>query len=128
MEKQNNNEYGQTDPDFIDQNTLVDGNNIQSENPFKAQAHTEPTPEFGESDPDYIDQNTLVDPDNYAREEDPYQNEPEFIKELENEHTEFENTENVTAENVPGEESITNDDDDVINNEDEEEESEEDKD
>ena len=122
MEKQNSNEYGQTDPDFIDQNTLVDGNTIESEDQFKHKTNTEDLPQLGESDPDYIDQNTLVDPDNYARDEDPYQYEEGFIKEIENTAPEFENHPNVTAENVPGEEPITNDDDDVINNEDEEEE------
>lgn len=120
MEKQNNNEYGHTDPDFIDQNTLVDGNNIQNEDPYRQQASTEHTPEFGESDPDYIDQNTLVDPDNYAREENPYHHQEEFIKELDNTSVELENNQNVRSENDPGEEPITNDDDDVINNEDEE--------
>jgi hypothetical protein len=121
MEKQNNNEYGQTDPDFIDQNTLVDGNKIQSEDYFKQKANTEDLPEFGENDPDYIDQNTLVDPDNYAREDDPYRYQEEFIKEIENTPTPSEDNQNIRSENTPGEEPITNDDDDVINNEDEEE-------
>lgn len=78
MEKQNNPEYGQTDPDFIDQNTLVDGNNILNDDQLHQTVQKENTPEFGESDPDYIDQSTLVDNDNYARDEDPYQYKDEF--------------------------------------------------
>ena len=61
MENQNNNEYGQTDPDFIDQNTLVDGSDIQNETHSQPVSNKENKTEFGESDPDYIDQNTLVD-------------------------------------------------------------------
>ena len=80
MEKQNNLEYGQTDPDFIDQNTLVDGNNILNEDQLHQIVQKEDTPEFGDTDPDYIDQNTLVDNDNYARDEDPYEYKEEFKK------------------------------------------------
>ncbi|RUT69617.1 hypothetical protein D0817_15725 [Flavobacterium cupreum] len=122
MEKQNSNEYGHTDPDFIDQNTLVDGNTIENEDQFRHKTNTEQLPEFGESDPDYIDQNTPVDPDNYAKDEDPYQYQEEFIKEMEITPTESQNHSDVRSENDPDDESITNDDDDVINNEDEEEE------
>lgn len=82
MEKQNSNEYGQTDPDFIDQNTLVDGNKVESEDQFKKTTTTEPLAEFVESDPDYIDQETLVDHDNYARDEDPYSYEEKFKEDL----------------------------------------------
>ncbi|KQB42688.1 hypothetical protein [Flavobacterium aquidurense] len=98
MEKQNNNEYGHTDPDFIDQNTLVDGNNIQSEDQYTHKAPTEQTTEFGESDPDYIDQNTLVDTDNYARDEDPYQYKEGYIEDLKNLGNDFENNSNSSSE------------------------------
>lgn len=82
MEKQNSNEYGKTDPDFIDQNTLVGGDQIQSEDQYQNEVKKEDLPEFGESDPDYIEQNTLVDNDNYAREEDPYKYKEEFIEDF----------------------------------------------
>lgn len=97
MEKQNNNEYGQTDPDFIDQNTLVDGNNIQSEDPYKKIVDTEHKTEFGETDPDYIDQITPVDHDNYAKDEDPYRYEEKFIEDLDIE-TDLENNSNIPSD------------------------------
>lgn len=90
MENQNNNEYGQTDPDFIDQNTLVDGSDIQNETHSQPVSNKENKTEFGESDPDYIDQNTLVDNDNYARDEDPYQYQEEFIEDLKHPENDFE--------------------------------------
>src|SRR5690606_22419182 len=98
MENQNNNEYGQTDPDFIDQNTLVDGSDIQNETHSQPVSNTENKTEFGESDPDYIDQNTLVDNDNYARDEDPYQYQEEFIEDLKHPENDFE-TNKTTGEN-----------------------------
>ncbi|MDQ5928315.1 MAG: hypothetical protein QG594_89 [Bacteroidota bacterium] len=90
MENQNNNEYGQTDPDFIDQNTLVDGSDIQNETHSQPLSNKENKTEFGESDPDFIDQNTLVDNDNYARDEDPYQHQEEFIEDLKYPENDFE--------------------------------------
>ncbi|WP_269234873.1 hypothetical protein [Flavobacterium flavigenum] len=90
MENQNNNEYGQTDPDFIDQNTLVDGSDIQNKTDSQPLSNKENKTEFGESDPDYIDQNTLVDTDNYARDEDPYQYQEEFIEDLKHPENDFE--------------------------------------
>ena len=108
MEKQNNNEYGQTDPDFIDQNTLVDGNDILSDKPQPKEVAKESKTEFGESDPDFIDQNTLVDNDNYARDEDPYQYQEEFIEDLKHPKSDFETNKNQKSENIPNEEQITN--------------------
>jgi hypothetical protein len=102
MEKQNNHQYGQTDPDFIDQNTLVDGNNILNEDQLHQTVQKEDISEFGESDPDYIDQNTLVDNDNYARDEDPYQYKEEFIEDLKN-------PENKAGNVVNKNDAITND-------------------
>jgi hypothetical protein len=118
MEKQNNHEYGQTDPDIIDQNTLVDGNDIQNENLSQQDYHKENTTEFGESDPDYIDQNTLVDNDNYARDEDPYQYQEEFIEDLKHPKSDFETNRNHKSENILNEEKITNKND--VNTKDEE--------
>jgi hypothetical protein len=97
MEKQNTNEYGQTDPDFIDQNTLVDGQNIQSDDQYKKTINSEPVSEFVESDPDYIDQETLVDHDNYARDEDPYRYEEKFTEDL-NIEADLENNSSVKSE------------------------------
>lgn len=99
MEKQNSNEYGQTDPDFIDQNTLVDGNNIQSDDQYKKTVHTESTSEFVESDPDYIDQETPVDHDNYARDEDPYRYEEKFTEDLDTEIN-LENNSSTSSEKI----------------------------
>jgi len=110
MEKQNNHEYGQTDPDIIDQNTLVDGNDIQSENPSQQDLNKESKTEFGESDPDYIDQNTLVDNDNYARDEDPYQYQEEFIEDLKHPKSDFETNKDHKSENILNEEKIKNKD------------------
>jgi len=107
MEKQNNNEYGQTDPDFIDQNTLVDGHNIQNEDQYKHKTTTEHTPEFGELDPDYIDQNTVVDHDNYARDEDPYHYQEGYIEDLKNLGSDFENNKNTASENITDKEETT---------------------
>jgi len=98
MENQNTNEYGQTDPDFIDQNTLVDGNDILNEKPQPKEVAKESKTEFGESDPDFIDQNTLVDNDNYARDEDPYQYQEEFIEDLKHPDNHFESDPNVKSE------------------------------
>lgn len=108
MEKQNNNEYGQTDPDFIDQNTLVDGNNILNEDQYKHTTNTEHTAEFGESDPDYIDQDTLVDHDNYARDEDPYDYQEGYIEDLKNLESDNGNSKNTASENILNQEKTTN--------------------
>lgn len=89
MENQNH-DYGTTDPDFIDQNTLVDGNSIHNDDQYKRETSSEQKTEFGESDPDYIDQNTLVDNDNYARDEDPYQYQEEFVEDLKHPENDFE--------------------------------------
>ncbi len=118
MEKQNNFDYGHTDPDFIDQNTLVDGT-YSNEDQYKQDLKKEDYWEFGESDPDVIEQNTLVDNDNYARDEDPYQYQEEFIEDLKQHEQDFEKTPNVNAENIPNEERIVNEDDAVTNDDDE---------
>lgn len=115
MENQNNHEYGQTDPDFIDQNTLVDGSNIENEDPYQQELHKDNKTEFGESDPDYIDQNTLVDTDNYARDEDPYQYQEEFIEDLKHPDNDFD-TNNIKSENIGNDEKSSNRDN-VSNNE-----------
>jgi hypothetical protein len=114
MEKQNSNEYGQTDPDFIDQNTLVDGNNIQSDDQYKRTITTEPIPEFVEGDPDYIDQETLVDHDNYARDEDPYRYEEKFKEDL-NTEIDLENISNVKSEQTEDKDKTINKDTSVHN-------------
>jgi len=114
MEKQNSNEYGQTDPDFIDQNTLVDGNNIQSDDQYKRTITTEPIPEFVEGDPDYIDQETLVDHDNYARDEDPYRYEEKFKEDL-NTEIDLENISNVKSEQTEDKDKTINKDTSVTN-------------
>lgn len=90
MKNDNLHEYGQTDPDFIDQNTLVDGSLIQNNEEHQQGFATENETELGESDPDFIDQNTLVDNDNYARDEDPYQYQEEFIEDLKHPENDFE--------------------------------------
>jgi hypothetical protein len=100
MEKQNNHEYGQTDPDFIDQNTLVDGSSIQNDDTFQPELNKEQKTEFGESDPDHIEQNTLVDTDNYARDEDPYQYQEEFVEDFKHPENDFENIKNSQSENI----------------------------
>jgi len=115
MEKQNSNEYGQTDPDFIDQNTLVDGNSIQSDDQYKRTINTEPIPEFVEGDPDYIDQETLVDNDNYARDEDPYRYEEKFTEDL-NTEINIENNTAVKSEETEDEDKALNKDASVSNN------------
>lgn len=116
MENQTNHDYGKTDPDFIDQNTLVDGNNIHDEDQYKSESSNEQKTEFGESDPDYIDQNTLVDNDNYARDEDPYQYQEEFVEDLKHPENDFEinktkNTDrDLNTDNVINKEDILTDD------------------
>ena len=113
-----NNEYGQTDPDFIDQNTLVDGNVIQTEDELKKQAPKEERTEFGESDPDYIEQNTPVDHDNYAKDEDPYQYQEEFIEDLKHPENDFESTSTNKLKDEEAKEKIAKNDESA-NNEDE---------
>lgn len=115
MKKQNNHEYGQTDPDFIDQNTLVDSSQIQSEDQYQHEVKKEHTPEFGESDPDYIDQNTLVDNDNYARNEDPYQYQEEFIEDLKHPENDFQSNKNSNQEQKLDQEQIINKNDEITN-------------
>lgn len=115
MENQNNNEYGQTDPDFIDQNTLVDGSDIQNETHSQPVPNKENKTEFGESDPDYIDQNTLVDNDNYARDEDPYQYQEEFIEDLKHPENDFQSNKNSNQEQKLDQEQIINKNDEITN-------------
>jgi hypothetical protein len=114
MENQDH-EYGKTDPDYIDQNTLVDGNNIHNDEFSKKDTSVEKT-EFGQSDPDYIEQNTLVDNDNYARDEDPYQYQEEFVEDLKHPENDFEINKNknpdrdLNTDNVINKEDILTDD------------------
>jgi hypothetical protein len=115
MEKQNSNEYGQTDPDFIDQNTLVDGNSIQSDDQYKRTINTETIPEFVEGDPDYIDQETLVDNDNYARDEDPYRYEEKFTEDL-NTEIDIENNSSDKSEETEDQDKTLNKETSVSNN------------
>ncbi|WP_394773191.1 hypothetical protein [Flavobacterium sp.] len=111
MEKQNHNEYGQTDPDFIDQNTTVDGNNIHNDDLFKKETSKDNPLEFGESDPDYVDQETPVDNDNYAREEDPYQYQEEFVEDLKHPQGDAANSTNVKSDQGAKQEKSINKDD-----------------
>ncbi|WP_264538010.1 hypothetical protein [Flavobacterium sp. N1736] len=116
MENQNQ-EYGKTDPDFIDQNTLVDGNYIQDKDQYKKQASAEEKKEFGESDPDYIEQNTLVDNDNYARDEDPYQYQEEFVEDLKHPENDFEINKNNNSDKNLQTDNIINKEDILTNDE-----------
>ncbi|MWB95485.1 hypothetical protein GON26_14035 [Flavobacterium sp. GA093] len=119
MEKQNNTEYGQTDPDIIDQNTLVDGNDIQSEEYTPQNLNNENKTEFGETDPDYIDQNTIVNPDNYARDENPYQYQEEFIEDLKHPKSDSATTKTVKPENIQNQENKIEKTEVIPNNEEE---------
>ena len=113
MEKQHNHDYGQFDPDYIEQNTLV-GGTYSNEDEYK-QVLNQDNKEFGESDPDHYEQNTLVDNDNYARDEDPYQYQEEFVEDLSHPEQDFEKNSNVKAENIPNEERVVNEDDAITN-------------
>ncbi|MDP5202105.1 hypothetical protein [Flavobacterium sp. DG2-3] len=119
MEKQHNHDYGQFDPDYIDQNTLVDGT-YSNEDEFKQVLKKDENREFGESDPDYYEQNTLVDNDNYARDEDPYQYQEEFIEDSSHPKGDFEPNTNIRSENIPNEERVVNEDDAITNDDTEE--------
>ncbi|MDQ1166208.1 hypothetical protein [Flavobacterium sp. SORGH_AS_0622] len=114
MEKQHNHDYGQFDPDYIDQNTLVDGT-YSVEDEYKQELKKHDEREFGESDPDIIEQNTLIDNDNYARDEDPYQYQEEFVEDLSHPEQDFEKNTNVRSENIPNQERIINEDDAITN-------------
>lgn len=114
MEKEHNLEYGQYDPDYIDQNTLVDGT-YSNEDQYKQDLKKNDNREFGESDPDYYEQNTLVDNDNYARDEDPYQYQEEFIEDPKHPLGDFEPNTTIRSENIPNEERIINEDDAITN-------------
>ncbi|WPO78389.1 hypothetical protein [Flavobacterium sp. KACC 22761] len=113
MEKYRNSDYNQHDPDFIEQNIIVNGSFNEDE--FKQDLKEHNNREFGESDPDYIDQNTLVDNDNYARDEDPYQYQEEFIGDPQHPATDFESNTNIRSENIPNQERIVNEDDAITN-------------
>ena len=115
MEKYHNSDNTQHDPDYIDQNILVDG--TSNEDQYKQNLKETDRYEFGESDPDYIDQNTLVDNDNYARDEDPYQYQEEFIEDLKHPIGDFEKENSIKAENIPNEERVVNEDDAITNDE-----------
>ena len=122
MEKQNNHEFGTTDPDFIDQNTLVGGDKIQSDDQYQHEVKKVDIPEFGESDPDYIEQNTLVDNDNYARDEDPFEYQEGFIEDFKHPENNFQinrdsNQENKLDENKLNKEKIINKNEAVTNDE-----------
>jgi len=112
MEKQHNHDYGQFDPDYIEQNTLVDGT-YSNEDEFKQVLKKHGNREFGESDPDYYEQNTPVDNDNYARDEDPHQYQEEFIEDPS--HPQGDSEMNIKAENIPNQERIINEDDAITN-------------
>lgn len=109
MEKQSNQEYGQTDPDFIDQNTLVDGSNIHSDDTFKPQLNKEQNAEFGATDPDHIEQNTAIDTDNYAKDEDPYQYKQEFIEDFKNPENDLEKNKNSQSDDIVNENTVADD-------------------
>lgn len=112
MEKQKNHDYGQFDPDYIDQNTLVDGT-YSVEDEYKQELKRDNV-EFGQSDPDVYEQNTPVDNDNYALAEDPYKYQEEYIGN--NDFIEdASDKEIVKAENIPNEERIINEDDAITN-------------
>ena len=114
MEKQHNHDYGQFDPDYIEQNTLVDGS-YSNEDEFKQVLKKNDNREFGESDPDYYEQNTLIDNDNYARDEDPYQYQEEFVEDPSHPKGDFEPNTTIRSENIPNEERIINEDDAITN-------------
>ena len=113
MEKYQNPDYGQHDPDYIEQNTLVDGT-LSNEDQYKQDLKKHDEREFGESDPDHYEQNTLVDNDNYARDEDPYQHQEEFIDDPKH-PVDFASNTDVKAENIPNEERVINEDDAITN-------------
>jgi len=112
MEKPHNHDYGQFDPDYIEQNTLVDGT-YSNEDEFKQVLKKHDNREFGESDPDYYEQNTPIDNDDYNRDENPYQYQEEFIGDPSHLQGDFETT--IKAENIPNQERIVNEDDDITN-------------
>jgi hypothetical protein len=114
MEKHQNPDYGQHDPDYIEQNTLVDGTH-SNEDQYKQDLKKHDEREFGESDPDYYEQNTLVDNDNYARDEDPYQYQEEFIEDPKHPQVDFEKNTNIRSENIPNQERVVNEDDAITN-------------
>lgn len=114
MEKKQNHDYGQFDPDYIEQNTLVDGT-YSNEDEFKQVLKKHDNREFGESDPDYYEQNTLIDNDNYARDEDPYQYQEEFIEDPKHPQGDFEVNTNIRSENIPNQERVVNEDDAITN-------------
>lgn len=114
MEKRHEHDYGQFDPDHIDQNTLVDGT-YSVEDEYKQELKKHNNKEFGESDPDYYEQKTLIDNDNYARYEDPYQYQEEFVEDLSHPKQDFEKHSNVRAENIPNQERVINEDDAITN-------------
>ncbi|MBO9586407.1 MAG: hypothetical protein J7574_19760 [Flavobacterium sp.] len=113
MEKQHNHDYGQFDPDYIEQNTLADGT-YSNEDQFKQVLKKHDNREFGESDPDYYEQNTLIDNDNYARDEDPYQYHEEFVEDPSHPKGDFEHN-TIRAENIPNQERVVNEDDAITN-------------
>ena len=115
MEKRINHDYGQTDPDFIDQNTLIDGNHVEENEHLKSESEKEGPLEFGESDPDYVDQNTPVDNDNYAKDEDPYQYQEEFIEDIEHPKNDFESTDNLKSNNISNQQQAENKEDKINN-------------
>ncbi|MRX69514.1 hypothetical protein SAMN06265349_106217 [Flavobacterium resistens] len=114
MEKYHNPDYNQHDPDFIEQNIIVNGSFNEDE--FREDLKNQEHHEFGESDPDYIDQNTLVDNDNYARNENPYQYQDEFIDDLRHLSPDFE-SHSIRAENIPNQDRVVNEDDAITNDE-----------
>ena len=88
---------------------------VEMKDQYKQELKKENIQEFGESDPDIIEQNTLIDNDNYARDEDPYQYQEEFIEDPSHPKGDFEPNANIKAENIPNEERIINEDDAITN-------------
>ena len=111
MKNLNNENYGQYDPDFIDQNTPVD---YQADSFYDEQSLFQNINEdnYGEQDPDVMDQNTPIENENaiYEEDYDQYQYQEEFIDDGRNASNDSHQNESIRAENIPNQERIINED------------------
>ncbi|MBB4802269.1 hypothetical protein HNP37_002342 [Flavobacterium nitrogenifigens] len=116
MKNLNNENYGQFDPDYIDQNTPID---YQADSFYDEQNLFQNINEdnYGDQDPDIIDQNTSVGNENAIYEEDygQYQYQEEFIDDGKSVSNDSYTNESLRAENIPNQERIINEDGRITN-------------
>ena len=119
MENFNNENYGQIDPDFIEQNTFIESSmNSYYDDEMKFDLHNEEN-NYGVSDPDYIEQNIFIENEFAAiyEEQNHFHYNEDYIDDTIHQTNDFNRNETLRAENIPNEERIVNEDGLITNDE-----------